>query len=745
MKTSRERAIDLCKKMTIEEKCGQLCQNILGFQIYERDSDNQIILTDSFKKYIDEHHGIGVIYGLFRADPWSKRSYSTGGITAKEMPKAHNLVQKYVISHSRLGIPALMEEEAPHGRQALDSVLYPSNIGIGCSFNPDLYRQEVSSIAKESKFAGVQSIFFSLFDVGVDPRWGRFEECYGEDPFLIGVFAEAAVNGAKDSHEMICCKHYVGQGAASGGHNGCCSNMGEREMREIHLPAVKKAVKAGADFIMAAYNQIDGVPCHVNKHLLKDILRKEFNYTGVIRSDGCGADLVGDSTFGHDYAQGIGACLSAGLETGLWDKSFEYLPQAVEKGYCSEDDIDKAVIDLLTKKFECGLMDKPYVDENDGVRKEIFEERNSHLAKTMAEESFVLLKNDGVLPISKSTKQILLVGENLKNPYYMYGDYTSERIGIDSIVDAFQKRSKTQFIEGWNFKKGITCSYDNLLKAADSSALIIFGVGGSSVRDFKASFMKNGAAVASNDTYMDCGEGMDLASLKLSSSQYSVFSILRHSKTPIVTLILAGRPYELDKIASDSNALVFLGYPGDEGAKAVLSSLYGDNDCFGRLSFSWPKIVGQLPITYNQRETRPYVDVDDHPLFPFGYGLNFASISYSSLVVSKPTIKTIKQGGSLNASFIVNNLSSTETKVPVELFIQKIGGSFTHRRIELKGFSKPTLKPKESKQVSFSLFFDDLADWDGSSWCLHEMKIRVMAGFSCEHIILEETINLKNK
>ena len=236
----RKKAEQLVKEMTLNEKVGQLSQRFFGFNAYTRDERGEIVLTKEFKDYVLKYGGLGILYGFFRSDPWSKKGYSNGGIGADECAKAYNLLQKFVIENTRLGIPVLMEEDAPHGRQALDSIIYPVSLNVGCSFNPELYRKQAEQIGKEAKSCGVKLPFISVFDMAIDPRWGRFEECFSEDPLLASKMSKSAVEGVHYSGNMVCCKHYLAQGSVVGGHNCGVSNIGEREVREIHLPVVEK-------------------------------------------------------------------------------------------------------------------------------------------------------------------------------------------------------------------------------------------------------------------------------------------------------------------------------------------------------------------------------------------------------------------------------------------------------------------------------------------------------------------------
>lgn len=317
--------------MTLNEKIGQIAQMFYGFDAYTRDENNEIHLTEEFKEYVKKYGGLGMLNNYFRSDPWCKRCYSTGGIVAEEREKAYNILQKFVVENTRLGIPVLIEEDDPHGRQALDSIIYPVSFNVGCSFNPEMYEKQAEMIGEETKLGGVYVPYLSILDMAVDPRWGRTEECFSEDPYLAAKMCGSAVRGIHNSGNMICAKHFAGQGAAQGGHNQFPASIGERELREIHIPGAEAAIKEGCDFIMAAYNEIDGIPCHSNKYLNTDILRDELGFQGVLRSDGNAVDHL--NCYYQDMALSAALAVKSGVDCDLWGEATIHLDEAVEKGY----------------------------------------------------------------------------------------------------------------------------------------------------------------------------------------------------------------------------------------------------------------------------------------------------------------------------------------------------------------------------------------------------------------------------
>lgn len=603
-----------------------------------------------------------------------------------------------------------------------------------------MYRKQTKEIGHESKINGVYVPYMSLFDIAVDPRWGRFEECFSEDPYLASKMSESAVKGVHDSGNMLCCKHYLAQGSAVGGHNGGVSNIGEREVREIHLPVVETAVKAGCEFIMASYSEIDGEPCHASEYYLKTVLRDELGFKGVVRSDGCAVDRLTDFCE-KDMVKASAVAVNAGVDCGLWGESMTHLEEAVEKGYVSESKIDEAVLRLLEKKFQCGLMDNPYLEEKGQAVEYLQSGKGQKVAYEMACESLVLLKNENVLPLKE--QKVLLVGGNLDNIYYMLGDYTPEQKDKKTVAEVF-KGHGIDYLQGWTFEDGITVTDEQLEQAVERVDVILFGCGGSSVRDFESDYNDAGAIIQTNGKYMDCGEGCDLAELKLKDCQIELLNKLVKFNKPIVSLVLAGRAYVLTDVVKNSNAVVWCGYPGQEGATAIYDTLYGIKNNFGRLSFSLPKSVGQLPICYNVKYSARYVDVDDKPLFAFGYGLSYSEFEYSNFVVKEASIDDIQSGrAKIEISFDIKNVSNRFGKEVPQLYIYKSGGTVSHRLKELKGFEKVSLLPNESKNVTFTLGYDELKEWStAKKYQLLPCKLYVSIAKASDSVLFKKEIAL---
>ena len=309
-------AKELCAKMTLKEKIGQIAQTVGGYRAYGRDGDD-IVFNNEFCDTVKEFGGIGALSGLLRADPWTKRDYNTG-ITLQMRQSAADKLQNYLKNNTRLGIPALIEIEASHGMQSLDSVSYPVNLCVGATFNPELFEEECTAIGKEIALSKNHVAFFTLLDLCRDPRWGRSEECFGEDTCLASALTVAATRGVKKGGALMCAKHFVGAGNCQGGKNIANVSVGENELMNFHIPVAKAAVDNGADFIMVAYNSFDGVPMHANRRYLTDVLKNDLKFDGVVISDGFGVNTAADM-LGLSKAEAAKLCLNAGIHLSLGD------------------------------------------------------------------------------------------------------------------------------------------------------------------------------------------------------------------------------------------------------------------------------------------------------------------------------------------------------------------------------------------------------------------------------------------
>jgi beta-glucosidase len=709
-----DRARDLLSRMTLQEKIGQLNQRLYGFSVYIRDGEN-ISLTGELKDEVKKYNGLGVLYGLYRADPWSGRNASNG-LTGKLAVKAYNLVQRYVIEHSRLGIPMLLTTEAPHGHQALGGYLLPVNLAVGATFHPQAYKEASKVCGRQLKDMGVNLALVSMLDILRDPRWGRSEECYGEDPYLAARFAEAAVEGMQEAGVGVVAKHFCAQGEGTGGINASAARIGERELREIHLPVVKAACSAGVRGIMAAYNEIDGIPCHANKKLLNDILRDEMGFRGVVMSDGVAIDQL-DIMTGDRAASGALA-LKSGVDIGLWDTGFARLEEALDRGLVNLEQLDEAVFRVLTLKFEQGLFDHPYITECDSWCEFTYDRYPDALR--LARESVVLLKNEtSVLPINTDhIKTIAVIGPNADEIYHQMGDYTppineEEGVtvlkGIRSYVEQNCPDVKIGYAKGCDLFSGTPEMLDETVRLASSCDLTLLVLGGSSSRFRGTLFDSNGAAIVDGEVRMDCGEGIDSAELRLPGFQEKLAKMVAATGKPVVTILIQGRPYAFPEINECSKGVLCSFYPGMKGGQAIAEILFGRISPSGRLPVSIPRHTGQLPVYYNYKASyrgMNYYDLEKQPLYTFGFGLSYTVFEYEEIRVEE-----ISQNG-VKLDFVVSNTGDFDSYAVPQLYIRHISSGVVPRVRELKAFEKVWVPAKSKVSCSLYISKESLSVWN---------------------------------
>ena len=736
--TVAARVADLLGLMSATEKIGQLNQFLCGWKCFRRGTDT-IDLTEEFKNAV-RHGGQGAVYGLFRADPWSGMSHATG-LLPQDGPRVANMVQRFAIENSRWGIPLLLSEECPHGHMALDGTLFPTNLGAACSWNPALYEKAMQGVACEIRSRGGNLGLITVLDLVKDPRWGRTEETLGEDPCLSAKFAEAAVRGLQgpdaeyfgEKSIGAVVKHAVAQGEAIGGHNAAPAIIGERELREIYLPALQGSFRAGAASIMAAYNEIDGLACIGNRRLLTNMFRNELGFRGMIMADGTAIDRLLES-MGVTLPEAAAVALRAGVDLSLWDKAYLHLGEALDRGLIRMEDLDAATGRVLTLKFRLGLFDQPYIDEGCCVttRSEALRETNLQLAR----ESLVLLKNEkNFLPLSRSLKRIAVLGPNADHIYNQLGDYTSSQREdhvitlLQGIRAAVSKETEVVYRQGCGIKKMDDTGLAETAKAAAESDVAILCLGGASTRPFDAVFAPNGAMVPGKiEAETDCGEGFDAASLSLPGLQEELFLRVIATGTPTIVVLVQGRPYAIPEIAEKAQGILAAWYPGQEGGRAVAEALFGEINPSGKLCLSVPRSEGQLPVYYNHKPLArgDYQDLLGTPLYPFGHGLSYTRFGYRDLIVEPlHDAKSTR----FKATVTVENQGDRPGAEVVQLYLRDKAASITRRVAELKGFSKVTLESRESRQVSFELGEDELGLWNSEMrWVVEPGEFEVRMG-----------------
>lgn len=727
--TIRQRVEDLLSRMNIAEKVGQVNQHLYGWECYEKNGD-KIELTEKLKEHVKWGGGLGALYGLFRSDPWSKTDYKNG-IPAKESWNVANLVQEYVLQHSRWKIPVLLVEECPHGHQGLDGISYPTNIGRGNTFNVALLEQTSRLMAKELAAKGVHLALVSTLDLAKDPRWGRTEECFGEDPILSARFSEAIIRGfqgeiisekvsfldqtveeinKKKDQIGVVLKHCIAQGEALGGHNSGTVTIGRREFSDIYGPLLKSTRNAVG--VMAAYNDIDGVPCHINRALFEQTLRKEIGYQGIVMADGVALDRLSDVF--TDKKTAAAYALAAGIDLSLWDETYTKIAEAIDDQVVDEQLLDQAVRRVLSVKFLLGLFEQPFANDPKEYWDHLMEE-SEHLNLETAKESITLLKNDGILPLEQQVKNIAVIGPNAHDVYHLLGDYSAPQTE-DRLKKTIVQEIKTEFPQSKvSYAQG--CEVRNqedqeekLLEAvtlAQNSDVIIAVLGGSSARNFDMEFLRNGA-VSSKGINMDSGENVDVASLSLGGYQEQLIEQLHQLGKPIITILVQGRPYDLMKIESLTNAIATAWFPGQEGGKAIAQMISGRNNPSGRLSLSYPINSQQLPVYYYQRaasKQENYYDLSGSPVYPFGHGLSYTTFEYSQMEVKTDIDKVI-------ISIKVKNTGSVSGKTSTLVYVRLIDGAVIQRTKLLKAFRKDKLQSQEERLLVFELTSEDFSYMD---------------------------------
>lgn len=726
-------AKELLDKMTLQEKIGQLNQKLYGFGIYERNGE-EISFSQEFEDEVEKYGGLGTLYGLYRADPWSQKNYENG-LYGENAVKAYNKMQEYVLEHSRLRIPALLSTECPHGHQALDSYLLPVNLNMGATFNTELIHSAYSVCGKQLREMGVDLALISLLDVVRDPRWGRSEECFSEDPYLCSKMAEQIVKAVQDEGVSVVAKHFAAQGECTGGINASAARIGERELREIHLPAMKACADAGVDGVMAAYNEIDGVFCHANRHLLTDILRDEMGFEGVVMADGCAIDQLNVVT--GDCVHSAAAALRAGVDIGLWDEAYGRLEEALENGYITEEDIDRAVLRVLELKIKRGIFKHPLLDENQKLEDYSYEKYPQAL--DIARESVVLLENrNQILPLSKEQRKIAVIGPNADAVYNQLGDYSPQvkREKCSTVLDGVRSYfgDNVVYARGCGVFEGTQEEQTEAVKLAEQSDITILVLGGSSSRFGEVSFDANGAAISEHGVSMDCGEGVDTSELSLPIEQRELAEKIFATGSKVITVIIGGRAYALDTIAEKSDAVLYAFYPGMQGGKAIAEILFGDVNPSGRLPVSLPRCSGQLPVYYNYKNSyrsMHYYNIPDGAAYTFGYGKSYTNFEYEDVSFGNKdvTIEELQKNG-IEVEMTIKNIGAQDGYAVPLVYIAGEQGSVVRRAKELKGFQKIWLKKGESKKVSIFLPSEAFAVWNS------EMKFTVEPGRV--QIILEE-------
>ncbi|QQD14636.1 glycoside hydrolase family 3 N-terminal domain-containing protein [Sphingobacterium sp. UDSM-2020] len=756
-KTPTEKRVqDLLGRMTKEEKVGQLSK-LLGWEMYEKGAKG-VGVSAKLKKAVQDQH-IGLLWATLRADPWTQKTL-LNGLSPVEAARATNAIQRYMLDSTRLGIPLLLSEEAPHGHMAIGATVFPTAIGQASTWNPVLIEQMAATIAKETYAVGGKNGYGPVLDLARDPRWSRTEETYGEDAYLIGQMGRAMVRGfqgdviGKEDKIIGTLKHFVAYAVPEGGHNGEGVSVGERAMRHHYLYPFEQAVRAGAGSVMTAYNSIDGIPCSANPWLLKDVLRKDWGFNGFVVSDLLSiSGLNGGHATASTAAEGASQSIHAGLDVDLSGTGYgANLLEAVNSGLVETSVLDTAVARVLRMKFKLGLFDRPFVDEK-LVAKKVATVENVTIARKVAQESIVLLKNEGdLLPLKKTVKRIAVVGPNADNAYNQLGDYTAPQADgkvktvLAGIRAAVGKGTQIDYVKGCAIRDTLNSNIQDAVAAAKLSDVVVVVLGGSSARDFKTTYQATGAANVDINAVsdMESGEGFDRVSLDMMGHQLQLLQALEKTGKPIVLVTIMGRPLNLNWAAAHIPAIVNAWYPGQEGGLAIADVLFGDYNPAGRMPISVPRSVGQLPIHYNHNKPKhhDYVEMSAKPLYAFGHGLSYSKFEYANLVVD---VKESAEDFACTVSFDVENKGLLNGDEVAQLYVVDEVSSVVTAIKQLKRFERKSIGAGKRERVSFQLTKEDLKLWAvDNRWKTEKGKFKLLIGAGSDDVRLEGTLELKN-
>ncbi|MFD0002297.1 glycoside hydrolase family 3 N-terminal domain-containing protein [Streptomyces sp. NPDC127178] len=685
------RVRDLLARMTLREKVGQLNQRMYGWDAYRRTPGGGFELTDALYAETDRFEGLGALYGLQRADAWSGVDHGSGP-GAEDGAALAELVQRHVVERSRLGIPALFVEEVPHGLMALDGTVLPVNLAVGATWDPELHERAAAHAAAELRARGGHVALVSALDIARDPRWGRTEECFGEDPYLAARLTEALVRGMQGTGEFfagdkapVVLKHFAGQGATVGGRNSAESELGLRELHEIHLPAARTGIRAGAAAVMAAYNEVDGMPCSGNRALLTELLRGSWEFDGLVMADGLAVDRLARIT--GDKVSAGALALNSGVDLSLWDEGFTHLEEAVERGLVKEPVLDAAVARVLRLKFRLGLFDgRPAPAPAPTGGREI--------SKALARAAITLLRNDGTLPIGETVSRIAVLGPQAATAAHQSGDYTAPQRSGTCLLDALRRLAPPgvdiRHARGCALTGGDLSGIPDAVAAAAASDLAVLVLGGSSARTSGTEFDANGAALHAVSE-MTCGEGVDLADLRLGAAQYALMDAVVATGTPTAVVLVQGRPHV---VAGTAGALLTAWYPGPWGGEAIAEVLLGHVEPAGRLPVSVPRSAAQLPVYYNHKDTEygGYIDQSAAPLYSFGHGLSYTSFEYGTPRLSGTTV-----------TVDVTNTGGRYGRTVVQVYLRRLITSSWPRALELCAFEGVGLEPGERRTVALTV------------------------------------------
>ena len=740
-----ERVDDLLSQMTLDEKIAQL-GSCWAYQLLKRLSFS----ADKASSILQ--HGIGQI----------SRVGGSTNVRPAESAALANTIQKYLIENTRLGIPAVVHEECCSGYMARGATVFPQAIGIASTWEPELVEAMASVIRTQMRSVGAHHALAPVLDIARDARWGRVEETFGEDPCLVARLGVAYVKGLQGSsleHGIVAtAKHFAGYGMSEGGMNWAPPHLGWREMREVYLFPFEAAVReAKLASIMPAYHELDGIPCGTSSELLAEILREEWGFDGTVVSDYFAINTLAEY---HHIARSKADAASMAMEAGL-DAELPFtdcygspLREAVLQGRIPETLVDISVRRVLNQKMALGLFENPYVDAGQ-VAFDTAEQRQ--LARSIAQKSIVLLKNEGdLLPLSKQIGSVAVIGPNADSVRNLFGDYSypahretqleqvnqnnvfnmplPEEVQIAedfipslSVLAAIRAKvgpnAHIHYARGCDVLDGSTDGFAEAIEVARQADIAIVVVG-------------DKAGLANDCT---SGEARDRASLNLPGVQGQLVKAVSDTGTPVVLVLVNGRPASLEWVADSVPAIVEAWFPSEEGANAIADVLFGDVNPGGKLPITFPRSVGQVPIFYAHRPSggrshwkEHYVETSAKPLYPFGHGLSYTCFQFSNLRI-EPTV--VQAGDAVTIQVDVSNTGNAAGDEVVQLYMHQDVPYVTRPVKELKGFKRVTLEPRQTRTVTFRVAVNQLGYYDRDNNVVVEPgMVNLMVGSSSEDI-----------
>lgn len=733
-----KRVKDLLSRMTLEEKAAQM------MCVWQQKADTLLDAVGDFdpakaRAHFKDRRGLGQV---------GRPSDAGGGKDARGMAELTNAIQKFFVENSRLGIPVIFHEECLHGHAAVGGTSFPQPIALAATFNPQLVESLFTMTAAEARLRGTHQALTPVVDVARDPRWGRVEETYGEDPFLVSRMGIAAVRGFqgdatfRDKRRVVATlKHFVGHGQPESGMNCAPANVSMRVLRETFFYTFKEALhKGGAVSVMASYNEIDGVPSHANRWLLRDVLRKEWGFRGFVVSDYYAIWELGyrPDTHGHfvaaDKKEACALAVQAGVNIELPEPDcYLHLVELVRKRVLKETQLDELVAPMLHWKFQMGLFDDPYVDPAEADRVVGCAEHR-RLALEGARQSITLLKNENnLLPLQLDRIQtIAVIGPNANRS--LLGGYSGVPKQNVTVLEGIRlkagDRAKVLYSEGCKITIGGSWTQDEVVPSdpeedrkqiAKAAALarkadvVVLAIGGNEQTSREAWSLKHMG---------------DRTSLDLIGQQDELVKAMLATGKPVIVLVFNGRPLSINNVSRDVPAILECWYLGQETGHAVADVLFGDFNPGGKLPMTVPRSAGHLPSFYNYKPSarRGYLFDDVSPLFAFGYGLSYTTFSVANVRLSKAKMRA---AGSTSVLADVTNTGSREGTETVQMYIRDCVSSVTRPVKELKGFERVSLRSGETRTVTFEVTPDLLAFYDVNlKFVVEPGEFEIMVGTS---------------